>query len=1264
MKGGIVFYSHIKILTTISMKKQLLFSLLLFFGFTGYAQVTLSGKITDPKGEPIPSVIVTLKKNGVPKANAQADFDGLYRITNLDPGKYDIEFTLVGFGTQVQSGVSLTNGTITVNQTLSDDPKLLGEVVIKEYKVPIVKVDQTTSGGTLTSDQIAKLPTKDITSLIAAAAPGIAVSPDGRDVNLKGSRSASTDYYVDGIRVRGSTVPANEIEQIEVVTGGIEAKYGDVTGGLISITTKGPASKFTGGIEVESSQFLNSYGYNFLNANVSGPLLTRTVTDKSGGKYKESILGFRLAGQLRTNGDPSPPAVGVYRVKDDVAAALAAKPITTIGGTQVASAELLGKENFDLLKIHPNAGYKQYDFNAKLDAKLSKAMDITLSGGYIKIEDKITPDDGNPRFGGSPASAVANLSGGSGKTWEVFNSQYNPTDFNDRFRTNLRFRHRLGGNTEGGNKVKSTATTIENAQYTLQLGYERNFRKLADARHGENFFNYGYVGQFDYQHVPDVPEVADTLSPTGLSRRHVGYRKELKSYKRAEINPILANYNNGVDVDLAGSKINVLNGSYNQANLASVWNYHQNIGAVYDQYRKDNGSLITGSATLNFDIIPGGSKERAHNIQIGAVYEQRDESRYILRPFNLWNLADALQDGNINGSALDTSSVIGDTLIDGKKIRLLKPLKNTEIENQVDLQFYKRYRQKFGLPELSYGNVNNLTPDQMSLDLFTARELNERELVDYYGYDYLGNKLGGNVSFKDFFSSKDANGIRTFPVASFKPLYIGGYIQDKFRYKDIIFSLGVRIDRFDANTKVLKDPLSLYEIITAKDYYDNVLKVAKPSNIGDDYKVYVGNYTKKPTDAESNIKGFRSGEQWYTKAGQPIDPIALFGPNTKTYPRYQSPDVESNYIKNPNFNPDVSFEDYKPQTNVMPRLAFSFPISDVANFFAHYDILVARPPSNNIVTALNYFYFDDVGRTPEDNPNLKPERTIDYEVGFQQKVNNYSGIKIGAYYKELRDMIQLRFYKFIPAPLKINEYTSYGNLDFGTVKGFTFQYDLRQISHISGSVNYTLQFADGTGSDPGSQRNLNTKGNIRVLSPLSFDERHRFTATVDYRFDDVIYDGPRLFGTDFFKNAGINLQLITVSGRPYTERFLPQTFGGTQIVGGINGARLPWSINLDMRIDKTFAISKNPKRPLDINVYFRVQNLLDTRNVAQVYSASGSSEDDGYLSSERGIREVENVTKLRPNDIAAYLHSYQMREIRPDFYFFPRRMFIGATFNF
>ena len=48
----------------------------------------------------------------------------------------------------------------------------------------------------------------------------------------------------------------------------------------------------------------------------------------------------------------------------------------------------------------------------------------------------------------------------------------------------------------------------------------------------------------------------------------------------------------------------------------------------------------------------------------------------------------------------------------------------------------------------------------------------------------------------------------------------------------------------------------------------------------------------------------------------------------------------------------------------------------------------------------------------------------------------------------------------------LQSYTTWGNIDFGTVKGLTVQYDLRRTGNITMRAAYTLQFADGTGSDP------------------------------------------------------------------------------------------------------------------------------------------------------------------------------------------------------
>jgi outer membrane receptor protein involved in Fe transport len=149
----------------------------------------------------------------------------------------------------------------------------------------------------------------------------------------------------------------------------------------------------------------------------------------------------------------------------------------------------------------------------------------------------------------------------------------------------------------------------------------------------------------------------------------------------------------------------------------------------------------------------------------------------------------------------------------------------------------------------------------------------------------------------------------------------------------------------------------------------------------------------------------------------------------------------------------------------MPRLAFSFPISDEANFFVHYDILVQRPPSNTIATPLDYYYWTEgvPNNGSLDNPALRPERTTDFEVGFKTKKSPIPVLSpLSAYYKELRDMIQARNYLFVPL-VPGNSYKSYGNIDFGTVKGFSFSYDLRRTNNLEMTAAYTIQFADGTG---------------------------------------------------------------------------------------------------------------------------------------------------------------------------------------------------------
>ena len=90
---------------------------------------------------------------------------------------------------------------------------------------------------TVTSENIQSLGVKTVNAVVATTG-GLTTQDGSDDVSIRGSRPNATNYYVDGIRVTG-LIPVSEIEQMQVLTGGLSAEYGDVTGGVISLTSKG-----------------------------------------------------------------------------------------------------------------------------------------------------------------------------------------------------------------------------------------------------------------------------------------------------------------------------------------------------------------------------------------------------------------------------------------------------------------------------------------------------------------------------------------------------------------------------------------------------------------------------------------------------------------------------------------------------------------------------------------------------------------------------------------------------------------------------------------------------------------------------------------------------------------------------------------------------------------------------------------------------------------------------------------------------------------
>ncbi|MDY0141385.1 MAG: carboxypeptidase-like regulatory domain-containing protein [Bacteroidales bacterium] len=1190
-----------------------------------YAQGTLNGSITDAAtGEPIPFANVTIEENNNIVTGGMTDFDGRYSIKPIPVGKYTVSASYVGYATLMYNNVQVSGGSITFqNFELNASAEMLAEVEIKEYKVPLIAKDQTASGGTVGSEDIAKMPGRSAAAV--ATTVGGVYSEDGEVGSIRGARSEGTVYYVDGVKVRGSSsVPKSAIEQVQVITGGLPANYGDATGGIISVITKGPTSKYFGGVELVTSQFLDPYGYNLGGLMLSGPIWT---VEEDGSNRRRTIAGFLLSIEGSIVKDGSPSAVGEWRANDDVVQSIKDNPLqlvqTNEGAIIYQNTDYLHKDAFQNYKTRENAESKSFNIAGKVDVSPIRDLNLTF-GGTIDYRDE-------------RAYSYSN---------QLFNSENNGYWNYNNWRVYGRLTQKFRDNSESEKEA-----IIKNPFYTIQVDYSKTFSKYYNKDFDNNFFEYGHVGKFNTTPEKYYAYGLDSLTGKEAYLMQTWFYR-IEDFEAGELNPDLARYTEqyfqyfedyyGKDVNSVMQNGGLLNGM----GAPSVYGLWSSPANPYTSYTMSDATQFRVSASGSADI-------KNHEISLGFEFEQRNDSYYGVSPFGLWTLARKLTNYHIlekdqynpieyrdeNGVFLDT--------IDYPR------LYNAASQSKFDTKL----RESLGLEvnSLEWLDLDSYDPESLDISWFSPDELFNQgsSYVSYYGYDYKGDKLNYKPTFDDFFNKTTEEGYLERPVGSFEPNYIAGYIQDKFAFKDLIFNIGVRVDRYDANQMVLKDQFLLHNAYTVGDTDERglIANTTHPSNIPDNAVVYVNDIS-----SPSAINGYRVGSVWYDATGAEIENPKSIASSSGIAPYLLDAEAKLN---------SSAFEDYKPQIVVMPRVSFSFPISDEALFFAHYDILSKRPSYAARLNPLDYLFIRQNNENLLSNPNLKTEKTIDYELGFQQKLSNTSALKLSAFYREMRDMQQaIAVYGAYP----VNYYT-YGNIDFGTVKGFGVTYDLRRTGNVTLRASYTLQFANGTGSsfESGAAIVKSDKPNLRTTIPLDFDQRNNFAITVDYRYGGKVsgtpYNGPKIGGKSIFANTGVNFVVNAGSGSPYTKRNKPTS--GT-IVGSLNGSRKPWRTTINMRLDRDIKVKLAEKKEDGskekygyLNVYLEISNLFNTKNVTGLYEYTGNPDDDGFLN----FADYQTAIATQ-NDEEAYRNYYAMYINSPYNYSLPRTIRLGVQFSF
>ena len=310
---------------------------------------------------------------------------------------------------------------------------------------------------------------------------------------------------------------------------------------------------------------------------------------------------------------------------------------------------------------------------------------------------------------------------------------------------------------------------------------------------------------------------------------------------------------------------------------------------------------------------------------------------------------------------------------------------------------------------------------------------------------------------------------------------------------------------------------------------------------------------------------------------------------------------------------------------ISPRLGIAFPISEtgVMRFSAG---LFFQTPQLNLLYANNDFEDNPQSTSIQfGNASLKAERTLSFEVGLQQGLTETLGMDLTLFSKDIRNLAGTEVYRNFDG-----RYISRNvNLDYGTVKGGTLSLYQRGDGPITWTIDYTLQFASGSASNPQDTFNRVTSGldPIIKINRLNWDRRNVLNNTITWKTD-----------------IGFTISTINSlqTGTPYTsERNFVQSYVP-------NNQDKPIWFNSDARV-----YYKPTFLTYDIQLFLQVDNIFDSAPHWSVFSDTGLATES-----------TELARTLRQGTIPGGLNSYSEWYLNESMLGPPRTIKVGLSLKF
>ena len=240
------------------------FAILACVPFAAGAQQTtgnITGRITDDQGAAVPGVTVTGKntETGFTRSDV-SDGEGIYRLTAMPVGTYDITAELQGFSKFESKGIVVNVGqTLDVNVALK--VAALQEAITVSGATPLIETSSSSVGGVVDVARIESLPLNGRQFANAAITiPGVGLGYHSDPTKstqyspqIAGGNGRNVNYQIDGGDNNDDTVggllqlyPLEAIQEFNFITSRYKAEYGRSNGGVMNIITKSGTNDYRG----------------------------------------------------------------------------------------------------------------------------------------------------------------------------------------------------------------------------------------------------------------------------------------------------------------------------------------------------------------------------------------------------------------------------------------------------------------------------------------------------------------------------------------------------------------------------------------------------------------------------------------------------------------------------------------------------------------------------------------------------------------------------------------------------------------------------------------------------------------------------------------------------------------------------------------------------------------------------------------------------------------------------------------------------------